>query len=118
MINSRIDLQILQREQEKQQVRKQNGEKAKKIQATINNIAEALENGENTLLDKIDSKAQIETLMLMLDRGRRNRISETLSNITYSERLNEGEKPYSSDDVKYAEYPLTKLHEKFYKRVY
>ncbi len=87
------------------------GERLKRLQTTINNIAEALENGESTLLDKIDSKAQVETLMLMLNRGQRNRISETLPDITYAERLKEQDKPYSNDDVKYAEYPLTKLHE-------
>ena len=87
------------------------GEKLKRLQDTINNIAETLENGENTLLDKIDSKAQVETLMNMLLTGRRNRISETLSEISYDERLKEQNKPYSNDDAKYAEYPLTKLHE-------
>ncbi len=87
------------------------GERLKRLQDTINNIADALENGENTLLDKIDSKAQVETLMSMLRTGRRNRISETLPDITYDERLQEQDKPYSNDDAKYAEYPLTKLHE-------
>ncbi len=87
------------------------GERLKRLQDTINNIADALENGENTLLDKIDSKAQVETLMSMLRTGRRNRISETLPDITYDERLQEQDKPYSIDDAKYAEYPLTKLHE-------
>lgn len=87
------------------------GERLKRLQDTINNIADALENGENTLLDKIDSKAQVETLMSMLRTGRRNRISETLPDITYDERLQEQDKPYSDDDAKYAEYPLTKLHE-------
>ena len=87
------------------------GERLKRLQDTINNIADALENGENTLLDKIDSKAQVETLMSMLRTGRRNRISETMSDITYDERLQEQDKPYSNDDAKYAEYPLTKLHE-------
>lgn len=87
------------------------GERLKRLQDTINNIADALENGENTLLDKIDSKAQVETLMGMLRTGRRNRISETLPDITYDERLQEQDKPYSNDDAKYAEYPLTKLHE-------
>lgn len=87
------------------------GERLKRLQDTINNIADALEDGENTLLDKIDSKAQVETLMSMLRTGRRNRISETLPDITYDERLKEQDKPYSNDDAKYAEYPLTKLHE-------
>ncbi|MGN1092958.1 MAG: methyltransferase, partial [Monoglobaceae bacterium] len=87
------------------------GERLKRLQDTINNIADALEDGENTLLDKIDSKAQVETLMSMLRTGRRNRISETLPDITYDERLQEQDKPYSNDDAKYAEYPLTKLHE-------
>lgn len=87
------------------------GERLKRLQDTINNIADALENGEDTLLDKIDSKAQVETLMSMLRTGRRNRISDTMPNISYGERLKEQEKPYSDNDVKYAEYPLTKLHE-------
>ena len=87
------------------------GEKLKRLQDTINNIADALEDGENILLDKIDSKAQVETLMSMLRTGRRNRISENLPDITYAERLKEEDKPYSNNDVKYAEYPLTKLHE-------
>ncbi len=87
------------------------GERLKRLQDTINNIADALENGENTLLDKIDSKAQVETLMSMLRTGRRNRISETMSNMSYDERLQEQDKPYSSDDANYAEYPLTKVHE-------
>ena len=87
------------------------GERLKRLQDTINNIADALEDGENILLDKIDSKAQVETLMSMLRTGRRNRISETLPDITYAERLKEEDKPYSDNDVKYAEYPLTKLHE-------
>lgn len=87
------------------------GERLQNLQATINNIAEAIESGKNTLLDKIDSKAQVETLMFMLHIGRRNRISETLPNISYDERLQEQDKPFSNDDVKYAEYPLTKIHE-------
>lgn len=87
------------------------GERLQRLQDTINNIADALEDGENTLLDKIDSKAQVETLMSMLRTGRRNRISETLPDINYDERLKEQDKPYSNDDAKYAEYPLTKLHE-------
>ena len=87
------------------------GERLKRLQDTINNIADALEDGENTLLDKIDSKAQVETLMSMLRTGRRNRISETMSDRSYDERTQEEEKPYTNDDIKYAEYPLTKVHE-------
>ena len=87
------------------------GERLKRLQDTINNIADALENGENTLLDKIDSKAQVETLMSMLRTGRRNRISETMSGMSYDERTQEEGKPFTNDDVKYAEYPLTKVHE-------
>ena len=87
------------------------GERLKRLQDTINNIAYALENGEDTLLDKIDSKAQVETLMNMLSTGRINRISETMPNISYAEHLREQDKPYSNEDVRYVEYPLTKLHE-------
>ena len=87
------------------------GERLKMLQGTINNIAATIENGGDTLLDKIDSKAQVETLMGMLRTSRRNRISDTMSDISYNERLKEHEKPYSDNDVKYAEYPLTKLHE-------
>ena len=87
------------------------GERLKRLQDIINNIADALENGENTLLDKIDSKAQVETLMSMLRTGRRNRISETMSGMSYDERTQEEGKPFTNDDVKYAEYPLTKVHE-------
>lgn len=87
------------------------GERLKMLQGTINNIAATIENGGDTLLDKIDSKAQVETLMGMLRTSRRNRIGDTMSDVSYNERLKEHEKPYSDNDVKYAEYPLTKLHE-------
>ncbi len=87
------------------------GDRLKYVQSTINNIADAIESGKSTLLDKIDSRAQVETLIKMLDTSRRNRISETMQGITYDERLQEQSKPYSSNDIKYAEYPLTKVHE-------
>ena len=87
------------------------GDRLKMIQSTINNIADVIESGENTLLDKIDSKAQVETLIKMLNVSRRNKINETMPGITYNERLEEQDKPYSNDDIKYAEYPLSRLHE-------
>lgn len=87
------------------------GERLQRIQTTLYNIAAALENGDSTLLDKIDSRAQVQTLMLVLNTGRRNRISETMEGITYDERVQEQSKPYTNEDVKYVEYPLTKLHE-------
>ena len=87
------------------------GERLKRLQDTINNIADALENGENTLLNRVDSRAQVETLMKTLMAGRRNKISETMPDATYEKRLAEQDKPYSNEDVKFVEYPLTKLHE-------
>ncbi len=85
------------------------GEKLQRTQATIRNIADGIESGNIKLLTDIDSKAQVDTLFHMLTIAQNNRI-KAIDGITYSERLQEQEKPYGNDDIKYAKLPLDTVY--------
>lgn len=85
------------------------GEKLQRTQATIRNIADGIESGNIELLTDIDSKAQVDTLFHMLILAQNNRI-KAIDGITYSERLQEQEKPYSNDDIKHAKLPLDTVY--------
>ncbi len=85
------------------------GEKLQRTQATIRNIADGIESGNIKLLTDIDSKAQVDTLFHMLILAQNNRI-KAIDGITYSERLQEQEKPYGNDDIKNAKLPLDTVY--------
>lgn len=86
------------------------GERLKQLQQTLRNIADAIENGDVALIDQIDSRAQVETLLDMLKAGRRIKIEKTLPDISYEQRVEEYQKPYSNEDIKYAKYPLSEVY--------
>ena len=85
------------------------GEKLQRTQATIRNIADGIESGNIKLLTDIDSKAQVDTLFHILTIAQNNRI-KAIDGITYSERLQEQEKPYGNDDIKHAKLPLDTVY--------
>lgn len=86
------------------------GERLKQLQQTLRNIADAIENGDVALIDQIDSRAQVETLLDMLKAGRRIKIEKTLPDISYEQRVEEYQKPYSNKDIEYAKYPLSEVY--------
>jgi phospholipid N-methyltransferase len=85
---------------------------AERMQQTLRNIADAIEKGEVELIDSIDSRTQVETLNSILSVAQYNRIQsmpkETKGN--YNEYETERAKPYSNEDIRYAEMPVEELN--------
>ncbi|MBQ7901103.1 MAG: methyltransferase [Clostridia bacterium] len=88
----------------------EDGERLQRVQQTLRNIADAIERGEAELVTHIDSKTQIDTLNLLLNRAKRERISQTMKDKSYDEKRTEMQKSPTNDDVRYLEMPLSKLY--------
>lgn len=86
------------------------GRRLQRIQTTLRNIADAIESGKTKLIDKIDSRAQIETLEGILNRAKYLRVQEEFKNASYPDREAERYKPFEAKDIRYAEMPLTEIY--------
>lgn len=85
-----------------------------RIQATMRNIADAIDSGEVKLIGNIDSRAQIETLEQVLSTAKYRRIQEAQklpeNKNVYDFYQAEQAKPISIEDIRYAEMPLAEMH--------
>lgn len=78
-------------------------EKDRAIALTLNNLADAIEQGRATHLAGVDSRAAVETLQSRLEYGRS--LSFSAKKLSYSEQERRKHEPFSFEDASYAALP-------------
>jgi hypothetical protein len=88
------------------------GESMQRLQQTLRNIADALENEKVELIGDIDSRAQLETLNSILSQAKYKRIQSLPKEVRGNQDKYEAEraKPSSNEDIRFAEMPVEEMY--------